>query len=85
MEELSEYDNLIGAMGALFYTSKRMGEIMPCIFQSWKEIAFESKAKKIRTLLTNDKKLATTQIQNQLLARGTFESTDQALMVGPGG
>jgi hypothetical protein len=24
MEKLSEYDNLIKAMGALFYTSKRM-------------------------------------------------------------
>lgn len=32
MEELQEYDNLIRAMGALFYTSKRMGEVMPCVF-----------------------------------------------------
>jgi len=33
MEELNEYDNLIRALGAIFYTTKRMGsEIMPCIF-----------------------------------------------------
>ena len=32
MQELSEYDNLIKAMGALFYTSKRMGNVVPCIF-----------------------------------------------------
>ena len=32
MDELSEYDNLIRAMGALFYTSKRMGDQVPCIF-----------------------------------------------------
>jgi hypothetical protein len=56
MEELSEYDNLIKAMGALFYTSKRMSEAVPCIFQGWKEMAFESKAKKIRTMLSESKK-----------------------------
>lgn len=32
MNELSEYDNLIKAMGALFYTSKKMGEVIPCVF-----------------------------------------------------
>jgi hypothetical protein len=56
MNELQEYDNLIRAMGALFYTSKRMGEIVPCVFQNWKEFAFESKAKKIHHFLSNDKK-----------------------------
>lgn len=56
MEELSEYDNLIRAMGALFYTSKKMTEAVPCVFQNWKEYAFEQKARKIRNMLTNEKK-----------------------------
>jgi hypothetical protein len=55
MNELSEYDNLIKAMGALFYTSKKMSEIIPCVFQNWKEFAFESKAKKIHNFLSNEK------------------------------
>ena len=55
MDELSEYDNLIKAMGALFYTSKKMSEMVPCIFQGWKEMAFENKAKRIRTLLSDSK------------------------------
>ena len=45
-------------MGALFYTSKRMSEIVPCVFQNWKEFTFESKAKKIHHFLSNDKKKA---------------------------
>ena len=32
MESLAEYDNLIKAMGALFYTSKRMTNVVPCVF-----------------------------------------------------
>jgi hypothetical protein len=52
MNELSEYDNLIKAMGALFYTSKKMSNIVPCIMQAWKEIAFENRAKKIRNMLS---------------------------------
>jgi hypothetical protein len=56
MNELSEYDNLIKAMGALFYTSKKMREVIPCVFQSWKEFAFESRAKKIHNFLSNEKK-----------------------------
>jgi len=56
MEELSEYDNLIKAMGALFYTSKNMSEAIPCIFQAWKEMAFETRARKIRTMLSESKK-----------------------------
>ena len=57
MNELSEYDNLIRAMGALFYTSKKMSEVVPCVFQNWKEFAFESKAKKIHQFLSNEKKM----------------------------
>ena len=55
MDELSEYDNLIRAMGALFYTSKRMSEAVPCIFQAWKETAFENRARRIRNLLSESK------------------------------
>jgi hypothetical protein len=32
MKKLADYDNLIAAMGALFYTSKRMGDTVPCVF-----------------------------------------------------
>jgi len=75
MEELAEYDNLIKAMAALFFTSKRMGETVPCIFQAWKEHAFECRAQKIRTLLSNEK-------------RGTLETTEPlgvtAVNRGPG-
>ena len=42
-------------MGALHYTSKKMNEDIPCIFQAWKEIAFEQRAKKIRHLLSESK------------------------------
>ena len=58
MEELSIYENLIAAMGALFYVNKRMNEKIPCIFQALKEFAFESKAKKIHQFLSNEKKKA---------------------------
>ena len=76
MEELAEYDNLIKAMAALFFTSKKMSEAIPCIFQGWKEFAFESKANKIRTLLSEDKK--------QRSKAGTFDSTDQASLAKTG-
>ena len=58
IEELQEYHNLVRAMAALFYISKLMGEVIPCVFQNWKEFAFETKAKKIRNLVTNEKKSA---------------------------
>ena len=76
MNELSEYDNLIKAMGALFYTSKKMGEVIPCVFQSWKEFAFESRAKKIHNFLSNEKK------QKAQEAIANFDLTQT--MGGPG-
>jgi len=54
MEKLSEYDNLINAMGALFYTSKKMVSQVPCIFQSWKDMTFEKGANRIHDLLSQD-------------------------------
>jgi hypothetical protein len=47
MDELAEYDNLIRAMGAFFYTSKRMSDLIPCVFQAWKDFSFEKKAIRI--------------------------------------
>ncbi|CDW74649.1 UNKNOWN [Stylonychia lemnae] len=52
MDELQDYDNLIKAMGALFYASKRAQDQIPCIFQAWKEFSFEQRAGKIRNLLS---------------------------------
>ena len=56
MDELAEYENLIRAMGALFYTSKRMSDIVPSVFQAWKEHAFEVRANKIINYISNSKK-----------------------------
>ena len=53
MHELTEYDNLIRAMGALFYTQKKMSNLIPCMFQAWKDMAFENRAKKIRNILSS--------------------------------
>lgn len=55
MEELAEHDNLIKAMGACFYTSKKMSDIVPCVFQALKEYTFEMRANKIRNLLSESK------------------------------
>eukprot|EP00347_Sterkiella_histriomuscorum_P005050 403358092 len=72
MDELSEYDNLIRAMGALFYTSKKMGDQIPCIFQAWKEYSFEMRANKIRNLLSES------QVQNvkQMKAHQSHNQND---------
>ena len=32
IDELAEYDNLIKAMGAFFYTSKKMSDVVPVVF-----------------------------------------------------
>jgi len=53
MEELAEYDNLIRAMGAMFYTSKRMADKVPTVFQAWKEYSFEMRARKIHSILSD--------------------------------
>ena len=76
MEELSIYENLIAAMGALFYISKRMNEKIPCIFQVMKEFAFESKAKKIRQFLSNEKKKTASNPTAGQRGQRTFETTD---------
>ena len=40
-EKLGDFDNLINAMGALFYVSKRMIGLIPCCLEAWKAFAFE--------------------------------------------
>ena len=51
MIKLEEYDNLISAMGALFYVSKKMTGVVPCVFSVWKEIAIERRAGRIHEML----------------------------------
>ena len=53
MVKLEEYDNLINAMGALFYVSKQMVNKVPCAFEAWKEFAFEKRASKIHDMLSS--------------------------------
>ena len=53
MQKLEEFDNLINAMGALFYASKRMQTQVPCVFQSWKDYVFEKRAGKIHELISS--------------------------------
>jgi len=52
MSKLEEYDNLINAMGALFYVSKRMVNQIPCCLEAWKSFAFEKRASKIHEMLS---------------------------------
>ena len=52
MEKLEEFDNLVNAMGALFYASKRMTTQVPCVFEAWKGFVFEKQADKIHELLS---------------------------------
>lgn len=49
---MEDFDNLINAMGALFYVSKRMVGLIPCCLEAWKSFAFEQQASKIHELLS---------------------------------
>lgn len=53
MRKLEEFDNLINAMGALFYASKRMQTQVPCVFRSWRDLVFEKQADKIHELISS--------------------------------
>jgi len=53
MTQLEKFDNLINAMGALFYASKRMQTQIPCVFQAWKDHVFEKRADKIHELISS--------------------------------
>lgn len=40
----------------MFYTAKRMTDVLPVVFQAWKEISFENKATNIHKLLSAQRK-----------------------------
>ena len=44
--DLNNYKNLLNAMGALFYTNKKM-QVAGNIFSLWKEKAFDIRAQRI--------------------------------------
>lgn len=53
MDQLGEYENLIKAIGALQYTSRYMAHVLPVVFRSWKEMAFEKRANRIHDMLSS--------------------------------
>ena len=54
MQQLSEYDNLIRAIGALQFTSKQMTNTVPQIFTAWKEWVFDNRAMRVREVLSSN-------------------------------
>lgn len=54
MQQLSEYDNLIKAIGALQFTSKQMTNNVPLIFNAWKEWVFDTQANRVRDVLSSN-------------------------------
>jgi hypothetical protein len=66
MSKLEEVDNLLNAMGALFYASKRMSSQVPCCFEAWKDFAFESRASKIHELLSTGNQSLTSPAKSEI-------------------
>ena len=66
MRKLEQFDNLINAMGALFYASKRMQTQVPCVFQSWKDHVFERRAGKIHELISSGNNSLTSPNKSEL-------------------
>lgn len=64
MEKLSEYDNLIKAIGALSFVQQQMANHVPLIFRAWKEFVFEKNANRIHDLLSS-KSEAEESMENQ--------------------
>ena len=54
MEKLSEYDNLIKAIGALSFVQHQMANKVPLVFRAWKEFVFERRANRIRDVLSSN-------------------------------
>ena len=54
MEQLSEYDNLIKAIGALSFVQNQMANKVPLVFRAWKEFVFERRANRIREVLSSN-------------------------------
>ena len=87
MKKLEQFDNLINAMGALFYASKRMQTQVPCVFQSWKDFVFERRAGKIHELissgnnsLTSPNKSDLKSFSGTLLSRGAVTGVPNVLI-----
>ena len=53
MDQLSEYDNLIKAIGALSFVQQQMAHNVPLIFRAWKEMVFERRANRIHDMLSS--------------------------------
>ena len=54
MEKLSEYDNLIKAIGALSFVQHQMANKVPLVFRAWKEFVFERRANRIHEMLSSN-------------------------------
>ena len=80
MEKLEEFDNLVNAMGALFYASKRMSTQVPCVFEAWKDFVFEKQAGKIHELLSSGNNSVTSPNKSEIKS---FEATSKMATGGP--
>ena len=80
MEKLEEFDNLVNAMGALFYASKRMTTQVPCVFEAWKDFVFEKQAGKIHELLSTGNHSLTSPNKSEIKS---FEATSKMATGGP--
>ena len=80
MEKLEEFDNLVNAMGALFYASKRMTTQVPCVFEAWKDFVFEKQAGKIHELLSSGNNSVTSPNKSEIKS---FEATSKMATGGP--
>ena len=54
MEKLSEYDNLIKAIGALSFVQHQMANKVPLVIRAWIEFVFERRANRIREVLSSN-------------------------------
>ena len=66
-------------MGALFYASKRMTTQVPCVFEAWKNFAFEKQAGKIHELISSGNSL-TSPNKSEIKS---FEATSKMATGGP--
>ena len=66
IDKLSEYRNLTKAIGALSYVRTKMTNVMPLVFNAWKEHVFERKANRLHDMLSSSSPpLDNTMTQNQ--------------------
>ena len=63
IEKLSEYRNLTKAIGALSYVRTKMTNVMPLVFNAWKEYVFERKANRLHDMLSSQSPVENTTLQ----------------------